>query len=201
MALFNRRGFDGVAIDDVMAHAGLTHGGFYRHFKAKSELYAEAIALSLAETPWSRWHGVTVDLAAEDLAGQVIRAYLSTRHLDDVDASCPLVALPGDVARSDPTVRQAFESVFRAMVQLFAQGLRRAGRADRGRALAIAGLCVGGMVVARALADPRLAAAVRRSSAKVALALGAWSPAPARAPRRRAALGDGRVRGRASGVS
>src|SRR5262249_12802942 len=137
--------------------------------------------------PWSRWHGVTVDAAAGDLAAQVIRAYLSTQHLDDVDGSCPLVALPSDVARSDPKVRLAFENVFRAMVQLFDEGLRRAGRSDRGRALASAGLCVGGMVVARAIGDSRLAAALRRSSAKVALELGAWSPARSRGrnPRRR----------------
>jgi len=51
MTLFNRHGLESVSIDDVMAHAGLTRGGFYRHFKTKSDLYAEAIALSLAETP------------------------------------------------------------------------------------------------------------------------------------------------------
>src|SRR6266852_4192908 len=125
ITLFNRHGFDGVSIDDVMSHAGLTRGGFYRHFKAKSELYAEAVALSLSETPWSRWDGVNVDFSQRDAAAQVVRAYLSKQHLDDVDASCPMVALPSDVARSDPAVKEAFENVFRAMVGLFEETLRR----------------------------------------------------------------------------
>src|SRR5712692_9439547 len=99
--LFNRRGFEGVKIDDIMAHAGLTRGGFYNYFETKGQLYAEAVTLSLAETPWARWDGVTVDFSAEDAAKQVIHAYLSQQHLDDVDGSCPMVALPSDVARSE----------------------------------------------------------------------------------------------------
>jgi TetR/AcrR family transcriptional repressor of nem operon len=175
MILFNRHGFESVSIDDVMAHAGLTRGGFYRHFDAKSDLYAEAIALSLAETPWSRWDGVSVDFSAEDAAAQVVRAYLSAQHLEDVDASCPMVALPSDVARSDPTVKLAFENVFRAMVGLFEESLRRRGKVHRKRALAIAGICVGGMVVARAVEDSTLADALRRETLSVALDLGGWS--------------------------
>src|SRR5262245_4060596 len=71
MILFNRHGFDGISIDDVMAHVGLTRGGFYRHFETKSDLYAEAVRLSLSETPWSRWDGVDVDFSADDAAAQV----------------------------------------------------------------------------------------------------------------------------------
>jgi AcrR family transcriptional regulator len=175
--LFNRHGFESVSIDDVMAHAKLTRGGFYRHFRAKSDLYAEAIALSLAETPWSRWDGVSVDFSAEDAARQLVRAYLSREHFKDVDSSCPMVTLPGDVSRTDPAVKKAFEGVFKAMVGLFEATLRRQGRADRRRALAIAGICVGGMVVARAVEDPALANGLRDASLKVALELGGWSRA------------------------
>src|SRR5215471_6877048 len=68
--LFNRHGFDRVSIDDVMKHAGLTRGGFYRHFDSKSDLYAEAISFAIADTPWSRWDGVDVDFSAADAAQQ-----------------------------------------------------------------------------------------------------------------------------------
>jgi TetR/AcrR family transcriptional repressor of nem operon len=172
--LFNRHGFHSVKIDDIMADAGLTRGGFYNYFDAKSELYAEAVTLSLAETPWSRT-GITVDFAAEDAARQVLRAYLSREHFDDVDGSCPTVALPSDVARSDATVRRAFESVFNSMVSLFEETLRREGRGDRTRALAIAGICVGGMVVARAVHSTELAGALRDAALKTALELGGWA--------------------------
>jgi TetR/AcrR family transcriptional repressor of nem operon len=191
--LFNRHGFEGVSIDGLMAHAGLTRGGFYTYFQSKSELYAEAIALSLAETPWSRWKGVSVDFAADDAARQVVRIYLSREHFDDIDASCPMVALPSDVARSEPAVKQAFESVFKAMVGLFDESLRREGPPDRARALAIAGICVGGMTVARALEDHDLADALREATMKIALQLGGWAKA---AGRRSARIAATRKRGR-----
>src|SRR5215813_8612694 len=133
MILFNRHGFESVSIDDIMAHAGLTRGGFYRHFKTKSALYAEAVSLSLAETPWSRWDGVDVDFSADDAAAQVVRAYLSEQHVDDIDGSCPMVALPSDVARADPSVKIAFENVFKAMVGLFEHSLRARGGMARER--------------------------------------------------------------------
>ena len=197
-ALFNRHGFTGVSIDDLMEAAGLTRGGFYSYFRTKSELYAEAVALALAVTPWSRWDGVSVDFAARDAARQVIDAYLSREHFDDVGGSCPMVTLPGDVARSGKVVKRAFENVFSAMAGLFEETLKREGRADRKRALAIAGICVGGMVVARSVDSTELADTIRAAARKTALELGGWtddgvsgtrarsSPrAPRRRPRRR----------------
>jgi AcrR family transcriptional regulator len=176
-ALFNRHGFSDVSIDDVMAHAGLTRGGFYTYFRTKADLYAEAIRHSLAETPWSRWDGVDVDFAAGDAAAQVVRAYLSGQHFEDVDGSCPMVALPGDVARSDRIVRSAFEQVFRSMVDLFEETLRREGRPDRQRALAIASICVGAMVVSRSVFNSELADSIREAARVTALALGGWKDA------------------------
>lgn len=182
--LFNREGFERVSIDDIMSLARLTRGGFYRHFRSKSDLYAEAVALSLSVTPWSRWDGVSVDFSAEDAAKQVVHAYLSRQHFEDVDNSCPTVALPNDISRSNPKVKRAFEGVFKAMVGVFETGLRRAGRPDRNRALAIAGLCVGGMVVARAVDDPALADGLRKAASAVALELGGWSKTRRRSFRR-----------------
>jgi AcrR family transcriptional regulator len=172
--LFNRRGFEVVKIDDVMAHAGLTRGGFYNYFETKGQLYAEAVTLSLAETPWARWDGVTVDFSAKNAAQQVIHAYLSQQHLDDVDGSCPMVALPTDVARSEQKVRLAFEKVFNSMAGLFEKTLEDEGRPDRKRALAIASICVGAMVVARAMDSADLRDAIRDAAMKTALDLGGW---------------------------
>lgn len=173
-ALFNRHGFTGVSIDEVMEHAGLTRGGFYSYFRTKSELYAEAVALALAVTPWSRWDGVSVDFAARDAARQVVDAYLSREHFGDVEGSCPMVTLPGDVARSGKAVRRAFENVFKSMTGLFEESLKREGQADRQRALAIAVICVGGMVVARSVERAELADEIRAAARRAALQLGAW---------------------------
>jgi hypothetical protein len=139
-----------------------------------SELYAEAVALALAVTPWSRWDGVSVDFAARDCARLVVDAYLSREHFDDVEGGCPMVTLPGDVARSGNVVRRSFEDVFKSMAGLFEESLKREGRADRERALAITGLCVGGMVVARAVESTELADPIRTAARKTALQLGGW---------------------------
>ena len=172
--LFNRHGFSGVSIDDVMERAGLTRGGFYTYFRGKSDLYAEAVAYALSVTPWSRWETMHVDFAARDAATQVIHAYLSREHFEDVDGSCPMVTLPGDVARSGQIVKRAFERVFSAMAGVFEEALRREGRPDRQLALALAGICVGAMVVSRSVDSPQLADAIRSAARRTALELGGW---------------------------
>jgi len=200
-ALFNRHGFAQVKIDDVMEHAGLTHGGFYSYFKSKSELYAEAISLAL-------WRGdgvvdgVNVDFSAGDAARQVIVEYLSREHADDVDGSCPMVTLPADVARGgDPVVRAAFEKVFTSMASLFAETLSREGRPNPNRALAIASVCVGAMVVARAMANEKLANSIREAARVTALELGGWTERQPRRKRpRRSARGEAALKPRTRGV-
>jgi AcrR family transcriptional regulator len=182
-ALFNRHGFDAVSIDDVMARAGLTRGGFYSYFKTKGDLYAEAVAQVVTDHPVRRWGGLKLDLSARDAAQQIVRAYLSKQHLDDIEGSCPMVALPSDVSRSGLTVRRAFEEVFKGMVAVIERGLDGERRGDRDRALAVAAISVGGMVVARSIVDADLAEALRAAATKFALELGAWRPR--RAPGRR----------------
>jgi hypothetical protein len=65
--LFNRFGFDGVSVDQTMADAGLTRGGFYSYFESKSDLYAEALACFFTDPNWkSRWEGIDVDWNAAE---------------------------------------------------------------------------------------------------------------------------------------
>lgn len=84
--LFNRRGLGEVSIDEIMGAAGLTRGGFYNHFKSKDELYVEAVTAYSKCNPADRWDGVELDLSAKGvaLARQMINAYLSREHLEDL---------------------------------------------------------------------------------------------------------------------
>ncbi|HTV06217.1 MAG TPA: TetR/AcrR family transcriptional regulator [Acidobacteriaceae bacterium] len=198
--LFNRKGFDGVSIIEIMRGAGLTHGGFYSYFQSKSDLYREAMNCFFTDPEWKNCcEGVQVDLSATDVGAQVVKAYLSREHFEDIENSCPMVALPTDVARTDVATRQAFETVFRAMVSILERSLR--GNRTKGcvQAQAIAALSVGGMVVARALVDRAHADELRRSCLHVALELGGWKDSQAkmqvdrRAKRRRS---EGRERRR-----
>ena len=173
--LFNRHGFEGVSVDQIMAEAGLTRGGFYSYFDSKSDLYAEALACFFTDPEWNNsWEGVDIDLAAADSAAQIVRAYLSRQHFEDVENSCPMVALPSDVARSGKEAKQAFEKVFQAMVGVLERGMTSDGRRNHDTAQAVAALCVGGMVVARSMNDRRMADKLREASMAVALRLAGW---------------------------
>jgi TetR/AcrR family transcriptional repressor of nem operon len=173
--LFNRFGFDGVSIQRIMAGAGLTPGGFYRHFASKSDLYAEVLECFFTDPEWNNsWDGVHVDVGAANAGAQIVRAYLSRQHFEEVENSCPMVALPSDVARSGENAKRAFQTVFEAMVDVLQRSSVRNGRSGRTSALAVAALCVGGMVVARASEGRALANELRRAAMEVALKLGGW---------------------------
>jgi TetR/AcrR family transcriptional repressor of nem operon len=173
--LFNRHGFENVSIKQIMSGAGLTHGGFYSYFKSKSDLYTEVLGCFFTDPHWkSCWEGVHVDLSSTDVGPQVVRAYLSPQHFEDVENSCPMVALPTDVARSGKKPKRVFQSVFQAMVSALERSLVENDQPRRTTAQAMGALCVGGMVVARAMVDRTLADGLRDACMTVALRLGGW---------------------------
>ncbi len=175
--LFNRKGFVEVTIDEIMKQAGLTRGGFYRHFDTKEELYSHAVLQFLCSSTPERWQSRHVDLCAPGpaLARMIVNAYLSRDHFDDRDGSCPLVALPSDVARGGKAVRAAFRQVLDKMVEVFAANL--SGPRARQRAQALVALCVGAMVVARAVDDPKLGDRFREAAREHLLETTGWPEA------------------------
>jgi AcrR family transcriptional regulator len=155
--LFNSKGFADVTIADVMRNAGLSHGGFYRHFRNKSELYAEAVRWFLcddAPKPWQRPRR-----PRKTRAERVVDAYFSRDHFSDRESCCPLIGLPIDAAAAGQGVRTAYQDVLSKLLRLLQADL--AGPDARDRALAVAALAVGGMVLARTVVDDRLAHALR----------------------------------------
>ncbi|HGH4624779.1 TPA: TetR/AcrR family transcriptional regulator [Enterobacter hormaechei] len=97
--LFRERGYDGVGVADLMAAAGFTHGGFYKHFGSKADLMAEAAACGLSQT--------VALTGTVDIPG-FIRQYVSRNHRDARAAGCTLAALGGDAARQPEAVRARF---------------------------------------------------------------------------------------------
>jgi TetR/AcrR family transcriptional repressor of nem operon len=182
--LFNRHGFDNISVDQIMAGAGLTRGGFYSYFESKSDLYAEVLGCFFTDPEWKNcWEGVDVDLTSGDVGPQVVRAYLSRQHFEDVENSCPMVALPTDVSRSGESAKRAFETVFQAMVSVLERSAKENGRSRRITAQAMAALCVGGMVVARAMDNREVADDLRDACMAVALELGGWDAGATRGDR------------------
>jgi TetR/AcrR family transcriptional repressor of nem operon len=174
--LYNRRGFSDVSIDEVMAAAGLTRGGFYSHFKNKEELFAEAVACYAKCRPDQRWDGIEIDPDApgRTFAHQVVNAYLSHQHLDDIESHCPMIALPSDAARAGPIMRQTYERLLKGLVGMFEAGFEADDEDRRRKALTIAALCVGGMVLARTVDDAAFASEIREAARAAALEVGGF---------------------------
>ncbi|WP_394541070.1 TetR/AcrR family transcriptional regulator [Lysobacter enzymogenes] len=175
--LFTRRGFAEVSIDQIMAEAGLTRGGFYNHFRRKQDLYAEAVEHILGCLPDADCDGGPGALQA----GQLAREYLSDRHVADFDYACPLVAFSSEVGRGDECVKHAYTQVLDSLIGMMQRSLGP-GADARGRAVAMATLCVGGTMLARAIDDAGLGQEIRRTALEQVLALAA-NPAR-RAPAR-----------------
>lgn len=168
--LFNRHGFNDVSIDDIMAEAGLTRGGFYNHFDNKEELYAAVVARILDGASEGEWSCEQTDAAG--LVSGFITAYLSRAHFENREECCSLMALPSDVARGGEPVKRAYRQVFEYMAGNLEKGLPVPD--SRRRGLALATLCIGGMVVARAVDDVKLAHEIREAAHHAAFSLAGW---------------------------
>jgi TetR/AcrR family transcriptional repressor of nem operon len=192
--LFNKKGFSEVSIDEVMEDAGLTRGGFYRHFREKDELYAEAVRRFLctdAPKPWQPKPS-HLGMARKPRGQRVVDAYFSRDHFDDRETCCPLIALPSDVMRGSDVVKGAYREVLERLVEIFLDDLDEPQR--RERALALAALCVGGVVAPKCVDDPALADDLRRAAHRAALRIGGWTAPTSR--RQRTKVQSGRLSNR-----
>jgi AcrR family transcriptional regulator len=168
--LFNRHGFNAVSIDDVMAEAGLTRGSFYCYFSSKSDLYAQSVARVVHEDR----ENPKPSGSERTRADKIVQDYLSDINQDTTADTFPMIGLPNDISRTDRAVRQAFEAALKLMVQSFEQAAGGGAEVRHSNALAIAALCVGGMVLSRSIDDRKLAEELRGAAKATALHLGKW---------------------------
>jgi TetR/AcrR family transcriptional regulator, transcriptional repressor for nem operon len=147
--LFRRHGFDGVSVDTIMQQAGLTHGGFYGHFKSKSDLAAQAVTRALERaSEYQRRHGDIADLVSD---------YLSPSHCADRANGCAIAALGADIARQGKGVRRGLTTHVRAWLDRLVHMFRGGTAADRRkRAIATLAGIVGALTLARAVDDTAL---------------------------------------------
>ena len=145
--LFRARGFDGVAIGDVMKKAGFTHGGFYNHFSSKDDLAVAAVRHAFEQMAAVR--AQTPDL--EDL----LALYLSEAARRAPTKSCPAAALLGDVARAPKKVKTEFGVGLEEMVTSISEGFAdcRSSASRRARAINLIAKMVGALALSRALPD------------------------------------------------
>lgn len=137
-----RSGIAEASVADVMAAAGLTHGGFYRHFRNKEHLVSEALSAAGTKTI------STIDRKlAEGGVNAAVEAYLSTSHRDSTTPICPFAALGTDIARAGSETKSAAADV---LEKLFAAlGDSEAGIDSRDDAIVAFSTMMGAMILAR----------------------------------------------------
>ncbi|WP_342119423.1 TetR/AcrR family transcriptional regulator [Pseudoduganella sp. OTU4001] len=151
--LFREKGYDGIGVADLMKSAGLTHGGFYGHFASKEDLLAEAFAKAM-ETSAQRWREKLAEHPANPRAA-LAQMYLTAKHRDNPGSGCALASLGPDVSRVGPEVRQAMADSFQSQIAALAEALPGAPDQQRRDAITTYAALVGGLVLARSVADPK----------------------------------------------
>ncbi|WP_024300990.1 TetR/AcrR family transcriptional regulator [Pseudogulbenkiania sp. MAI-1] len=151
---FRSEGMDAVGIANLMADLGLTHGGFYSHFRDKEALVAAACRHGFDELQ-QRLAELLQAVPPEERLAALVEHYLSPEHRDRPDDGCVAAALGGEVARRDQPSRQAFTAGVEAQLALLANcpPLRAGGAMTASAALA---LMVGALLLSRAVSDPAL---------------------------------------------
>jgi TetR/AcrR family transcriptional regulator, transcriptional repressor for nem operon len=172
--LFRERGFDDVSVAELMAEAGLTHGGFYGHFESKEELAGEACRWAFGRSA-ERWKTRIADKSDRRLARAALTdRYLSAQSRGNRGASCPAAAFAVDVTRvsAGAPVRAAYVAGVEQLLEVLSSVQEAGGpRGDRKGAMADLATMIGGLILARATAghpisDEFLAAARRRLKAR-----------------------------------
>jgi TetR/AcrR family transcriptional regulator, transcriptional repressor for nem operon len=144
---FRERGLEGIGVADVMKEAGVTVGGFYKHFGSRDELVVEALATAFKDL--DVWEEHTADMA------QLLQNYLTEAHRDAPGTGCAMAALLGDVTRASKSARALYtERVKRSAA--FTSALLPQRDDKRGRALLILSALLGALNLSRAVSDPNL---------------------------------------------
>lgn len=160
--MFREKGVKETTVPGVMDDAGLTAGGFYKHFESKEELFRDALIEALSGT--SRlMQLVPPELKGDDWRRAVAQIYLSEAHRDNVKTGCAIAALSGDVTRSDRETREVFERGLDRMISEFQTRLDVDPETARAEAWHFLSQILGGLILSRAVADPKTSSKILKA--------------------------------------
>src|SRR5438046_7016067 len=159
-----RSGYNGTAVADIMKDAGLTHGGFYAHFGSREAMLAEAADRAGAEAVAASAR-IAGSASPQRALLELVRAYLSRAHVEDIERGCPVAALGSEMPRQAPEVRRAATRRIKEMIDLVARQSPDWGQPDaHERALVTVATMVGALILSRAVDEPRLSDALRKAA-------------------------------------
>jgi TetR/AcrR family transcriptional repressor of nem operon len=175
---FREHGIVATGLSDLMSAAGLTHGGFYRHFDSKDELIKEASAAALA-TILDGLAGAASGKRGRTGLKTVVARYLSTEHRDQPREGCPLAALGSELARADAETRKAATAGFLRLVDILAEQFDQTQPSEaKKKALAAAVTMIGALTMSRIVTDAALSKSVLRQAEESLTSLGVASREP-----------------------
>ncbi|MGF6545892.1 TetR/AcrR family transcriptional repressor of nem operon [Paraburkholderia youngii] len=157
---FRANGIQTTGLADLMADAGLSHGGFYRHFESKDQLIAQACEAALTDIIGK------LEAAAGERTGAkafkaIVEAYVSTSHRDAPADGCPLAGMGSELARADGQTRAVAARGFDGLVDILAsRSGRRHHAAARSEAIFALSAMIGALTMARIVEDPDESAAI-----------------------------------------
>jgi len=162
---FREKGLAGFGIAELMKEAGLTVGGFYKHFDSRDDLVAEAV--NSAFGGWKRRVDAAKSGGASVSIAKLIDDYLNAAHRDDPGTGCAFSALAPEIARSDKRTRSLTSEQVRNDIQLIATLLPdKDKRTARSRAILTFSALVGAMSLARAVSDEALSREILKTVAE-----------------------------------
>jgi TetR/AcrR family transcriptional repressor of nem operon len=156
--LFRERGVEGASVADVMSEAGLTQGGFYRHFETKEALVDAALQIAFEQSALPLESRLERQEPKAAIAGYRAH-YLSDGHVRQAGIGCPVVALGADVARGLGELKRSFGAGVKRMIASLAKGMAGSQQEKEARATREFAMLVGAVVIARA-SDPETAVEV-----------------------------------------
>lgn len=156
-----RDGIDSASVAELMSEAGLTHGGFYRHFESRADLVAAAVDDAL--THGSERTRTGAQLEGPEALAAIIDGYLSPVHRDRPETGCGVAALSTEIARADPRARTAYSRAVRSYVANLAE---LTPGCDRDDAHLILAALVGALVLARAVDESALSDEILERAAR-----------------------------------
>jgi TetR/AcrR family transcriptional repressor of nem operon len=149
--LFRENGIETTSVAEVMAAAGLTHGGFYRHFESKEALVVAAITEAFRSSGLQVFNLDSVATLDQSLA--YIQIYLSEEHLNEPAKGCPMPLLGAEIFRGSESWRKALSLGATTAIKKLVEGFSGTSKTD---GLAILSTLVGTLVLARAVDDSLL---------------------------------------------
>jgi AcrR family transcriptional regulator len=165
---FRAHGVAAAGLAGIMTEAGLTNGAFYAHFSSKEDLVRAVLCNALNRREQTLRAAAERDNGLEAL----IRDYLSPRHRDDPGGGCPTAAMVAEIARHPKQTRDAFTGKIGAFIELIAAQIGEGPpRARRKTAIAVYGMMVGTLQLARAVNDKRLSDEILAGGVNAALML------------------------------